>query len=161
MAGDVTPGDLTAALQRVADGQQDLGEVLVPRVYEVLRSIAAARMAQERPGHTLQATALVHEAYLRLLGNTHVAWTSWAHFYAAAAEAMRRILIDHARARKRAKRGGGRVPLPLNVADLASHNDREETLAVDEAIRRLEEQDARAAEIVRLRFYAGLRPTDS
>ena len=154
-AGEPSP-DLRTELADVAEGREDPGEVLVPQVYEILRSIAEAQMARERAGHTLQATALVHEAYLRLLGNAPVEWKSLGHFYAAAAEAMRRILIEHARAKGRLKRGGGRQRLPLSVADLASKEEPEQILAVDDAIRRLEESDAKAARIVKLRFFAGL-----
>jgi len=119
-------------------------------------------MAEERPGHTLQATALVHEAFARLAGEASPSgeslrtWDGRAHFFAAAVEAMRRILIEHARARGRSKRGGGAVRLPLSVVDLAEEANSEEILAVDEAIRRLEQRDARLARIVQLRFYAGL-----
>jgi RNA polymerase sigma factor (TIGR02999 family) len=129
---------------------------LLPLVYDHLKAIAGARMQSERSGHTLQATALVHEAWMRIAGGADVAWTDRAHFYSVAAEAMRRILIEHARARGRVKRGGGLQRQPLSVVDLATEADSGEILALDEAIGRLEEQDARAAKIVRLRFYAGL-----
>jgi RNA polymerase sigma factor (TIGR02999 family) len=131
-------------------------DALLPHVYEKLKEIAARRMAGERPGHTLQTTALVHEAYLKLVGREHLAWSSRAHFYAAAAEAMRRILVDHARGKGRAKRGGGRVRMPLDVVDLATREDMDDILSVDAAVRNLEEQDGRMGEIVKLRFYAGL-----
>ena len=126
--------------------------------------MAARRMAVERQDHTLDATALVHEAYLRLMGNTQAHGASRARFFYAAAEAMRRILIEHARAKNRMKRGGGRRR-DLNglegVADLVARSDPEEILAVDEAIRRLEGQNPQAANIVRLRFYAGLNPEET
>jgi RNA polymerase sigma factor (TIGR02999 family) len=133
-------------------------------VYDELRAIAHARMRAERAGHTLQSTELVHEAYVRLRGNAGEAWQSRRQFFAAAAEAMRRILIEHARARGRAKRGGDsegrpaiRVPLDLEeAAILADERDPEIILALDRAIDRLGERDDRAAQIVRLRFYAGL-----
>ncbi len=113
-------------------------------------------MAGERPDHTLQATALVHEAFLRLVGDREIPWTGRAHFYVAAAEAMRRILLDHAKARRRIKRGGGRAPLALaDVADLAARDSRE-VLMFDEAFRRLEDESPETAMIVRLRFFAGL-----
>lgn len=130
---------------------------LVGRVYEQLRAIAQRQLQNERPGHTLQATALVHEAYVRL-AEAGVAWSGPAAFYTAAAEAMRRILIEHARKRGRVKRGGGaaRVDLELgHVADL-SEADPERILALDDAFRRLEGADPRAASVVALRFYAGL-----
>ena len=131
-------------------------EKLLPLVYEQLRAVAQRAMADERPDHTLQATALVHEAFLRLVGDREVPWTGKAHFYVAAAEAMRRILLDHAKARRRIKRGGGRSPLALtDVADLAA-GDSHEMLMFDEAFRRLEDESPEAAAIVRLRFFAGL-----
>ena len=129
---------------------------LLPLVHERLRAIAAQRMAGERSGHTLQASALVNEAYLKLLGEDRLGWESKAHFYAAAAEAMRRILIDHARGKGRAKRGAGRIQLPLDVVELAARDNAAEILSVDEAIRRLEKQDERMGKIVKLRFFAGL-----
>ena len=113
-------------------------------------------MALERPGHTLQATALVHEAYLRLTGAKNFRFAGRVQFYHAAAEAMRRILIEHARARGRVKRGGGGRRVPVNLLDLAEEADREEILALDEAIRRLEEHTPEIAAVVRLRFFAGL-----
>jgi RNA polymerase sigma factor (TIGR02999 family) len=114
-------------------------------------------MRHERPGHSLQATALVHEAYARIAGNRPDGWTSPGQFYSAAAEAMRRILIDHARGRGRVKRGGGRRCVPLSVLDLAAEQDEEQIMAVDAALRRLEEQvDGDAAKVVQLRFFAGL-----
>lgn len=146
------PHDVTRFLRSSADDRTEL----LALVYDHLKRIAGARMRGERADHTLQATALVHEAWVRLAGGADVAWTDRAHFYAAAAEAMRRVLIEHARARGRVKRGGGLQRKPLDVVDLAVAADPDEILALDEAIGRLEEQDARAAEIVRLRFYAGL-----
>ena len=113
-------------------------------------------MAQEKPGQTLQATALVHEAYIRLVGSQERNWRGRTHFFATAAEAMRRILIEHARKRRRVKRGGDWRRAPANVVDLAVEQDFEEIVAVDDAIRRLEQEDAQAAKVVRLRFFAGL-----
>ena len=133
---------------------------LLPLVYDKLRAIAKKRMAQERSGHTLQATALVNEAYLKLVAQDDLGWESKAHFYAAAAESMRRILIDHARARGAQKRGGSAIRLPLDVLDLAAR-DASEILALDEAIQRLSENDPRAGDVVRLRFFAGLSPTEA
>ena len=129
---------------------------LLPLVYQSLKQLARQRMASERAGHTLQATALVHEAYLRLAGAKDVRWAGRAQFYHAAAEAMRRILVEHARSRGRIKRGGGAKRVPVNLLDLAEDGDREEILALDEAIRRLEEHTPEIAAVVRLRFYAGL-----
>ena len=131
-------------------------EKLLPLVYEQLRAVAQREMAGERPDHTLQATALVHEAFLRLVGDREISWTGKAHFYVAAAEAMRRILLDHAKARGRIKRGGDKPRLLLtDVADLAA-GDSHELLMFDEAFRRLEDESPEAAAVGRLRFFAGL-----
>ena len=135
-------------------GAVDIGELL-PLVHDQLRRLASRQLAGERRGHTLQPTALVNEAFLKLVQVDSDDWESKAHFFAAAAEAMRRILIDHARGRGRAKRGPGRRRLPLEVVELATQN-LEEILSVDQAVRRLEERDPRLAKVVKLRFYAGL-----
>jgi RNA polymerase sigma factor (TIGR02999 family) len=153
---DTASREVSRILRAAHEGQPVDTDALLPLVYDQLRAIAAKRMSDERPGHTLQATALVHEAYLKLVGREPLAWSGKAHFYGAAAEAMRRILIDHARGKGRAKRRGARVRLPHDVVDLARREDLAEILSVDEAVRRLEEQDPRMATIVRLRFYAGL-----
>lgn len=136
--------------------REDVVERLVPLVYDELRAMARAQLRNERPDHSLQATALVHEAYLRLLGDARPPWSDRRHFFTAAAEAMRRILIEHARSRSRQKRGGKRVQVDLSNIDLTSDQDLEELLALDDAFCRLERQDPRTAEIVRLRFFAGL-----
>ncbi len=148
--------DLTLLLQEAAAGNGDAAEKLLPLIYEQLRAIAQQRMSGERGGHTLQATALVHEAYLKLMGNADAAWASRAHFFHAAAQAMRRILIEHARQRGRLKRGGEFKRQSLERVDLAVEEDPESILALDAAICRLEEKDERAARIVKLRFFAGL-----
>ena len=149
---------VTRLLREVEAGKPHAAEALLPLVYDQLRELARHRMAEERTGHTLQATALVHEAYLRLVGDRPAGWAGRAHFFHAAAEAMRRILIEHARARGRVKRGGGaeRQRVPLSVIDLAAENDPAEILDLDEAICRLDEQSPDVAAVVRLRFYAGL-----
>jgi RNA polymerase sigma factor (TIGR02999 family) len=138
---------------------------LLTIVYEQLRRIAQQRMSEERPDHTLQATALVHEAYIRLLGQQPLPWSSRAHFFFSAGRAMQQILVEHARARGRAKRGGNAAGpaqrIPLNVVDLASQADSDEILALDEAFCRLEAQEPEAAAVVRLRFYAGLSGDDT
>jgi RNA polymerase sigma factor (TIGR02999 family) len=156
--------EITRLMSEAAQGGHLAGEELFSRVYEELRSMAAHRMAAERQDHTLDATALVHEAYLRMMGNIDVRWTNRAHFFYAAAEAMRRILVEHARGKNRLKRGGGRRR-DLNglegVADLVARSDPEEILAVDEAIGRLELENPEAAKVVRLRFYAGLSPDET
>ena len=129
---------------------------LFPLVYRELRMLARAQLRHERPDHTLQTTALVNEAYVRMLGGQEVPWSDRGHFFRTAAEAMRRILIEHARKRGRVKRGGDRVRVSLNGLDLGSGKDPDVVLALDEALRRLEEQDARVVDVVRLRFFAGL-----
>jgi len=148
--------DVTRLLDAAAAGNSKAAAELLPLVYDELRQLAAARMADEKPGQTLQATALVHEAYLRLTGDDEIAWENRAHFFGAAARAMQRILVEHARARGREKRVGGRQRQPLSVVDLAVDADLEQVLAVQSAVEKLEAQDPRLAEIVRLRFYAGL-----
>jgi RNA polymerase sigma factor (TIGR02999 family) len=139
-----------------AGGDQSAADRLLPLVYKQLRAAAQLQMAGERPGHTLEATALVHEAFLKLVGDRDLPWQNRRHFYVAAAEAMRQVLLDHARARGRQKRGGGRGRVPLSMADVAESWNLEETVSLDEALRRLESEDGRIAEVVRLRFYAGL-----
>lgn len=125
-------------------------------VYDELRALARSQLRRERPDHSLQATALVHEAYLRLARDGRAPWNDRRLFFVAAAEAMRRILIEHARKRGRAKRGGDPVRVELSSVDLAREEDLDQIVALDDAFRRLEIQDRRAADVVRLRFYAGL-----
>ncbi|MFG0282805.1 MAG: sigma-70 family RNA polymerase sigma factor [Phycisphaerales bacterium JB039] len=148
--------EVTRILQQI-DQRAGAAEELLPLVYDHLRAIAQRRMREERASHTLQATALVHEAFLKLVGGSDgPSWESRAHFFRVAAEAMRRILIDHARKRKSAKRGGGAAPIPISVVDLAAEHDPAQILALNEALESLEQEDARAAEVVKLRFFAGL-----
>jgi RNA polymerase sigma factor (TIGR02999 family) len=128
---------------------------LLPLVYDELRALARYRMARENVGHTLQATALVHEAYLRL-ESSGAKFANRAHFFSAAAEAMQRILVEYARSRGRIKRGGEMRRLPTSMLDLAAAPDSEQILSLDEAIGRLEKEAPQAAAVVRLRFYAGL-----
>jgi RNA polymerase sigma factor (TIGR02999 family) len=134
----------------------EASDVLFEDVYSELRSIARQRLAAERPDHTLQATALVHETYLRLMKRPGSGALDKGAFYAAAAQAMRRILIEHARRRGRAKRGGNWQRVPLDGLNLAEHADSGRIAALDDAIQRLEKLDPRAAEVVRLRYYVGL-----
>ena len=143
-------GDLKGADRR------EVFDRLLPLVYDELRGLARAKLRHEQQGHSLQATALVHEAYIRMLGADSPSWNDRGHFFRAAAEAMRRILIDHARKRVRVKRGGGRIQVTLRDVDVGTGLPLEDLLALDEAIQRLEGQDPRMAEIVRLRFFAGL-----
>ncbi len=149
---------ILAAIERRGAGAAN---ELLPLVYDQLRREAQRHMAGERSDHTLQATALVHEAYLRLVGDRRIPWKNRAHFYAAAAEAMRRILLDHAKARGREKRGGGRKRVPLSVADIAESWNFEETLSLDEALRRLMDRDPNIGRVVELRFFAGLSIDDT
>ena len=148
--------EVTKIIQAVRDGRQLASAELLPLVYTELRELAAIRLSSELPGQTLQATALVHEAYLRLLGSSEFAWENRGHFFAAAAEAMRRILIDHARARRRIKRGGDQKRLALKDIGAVEDMPPEELLALDEALKRLEAQDSTKAQLVKLRFFAGL-----
>ncbi|MCA9190111.1 MAG: sigma-70 family RNA polymerase sigma factor [Planctomycetales bacterium] len=151
-----TQSPITKLFENAAQGDQNASAELLPLVYNQLRAIAAHRMNLERPDHTLQPTALVHEAFLKLVGDRNKPWAGEAHFYAAAAEAMRQILLDHARGKLREKRGGKRQRQPLDLLEVANLEDSAEILALDEAICRLEQQEPEIGQIVRLRFYAGL-----
>lgn len=145
-----------AVLFNEAMSDKERLEVLLPVVYSELRSAAQAALAMERGDHTLQATELVHEVYMKLIGEREVPWANRSHFFAAAVEAMRRILIDHARARLAAKRGGDRSRTPLSMVDLAEFSDPADVLALDEAISRLEREEPEVAAVVGLRLFAGL-----
>ena len=148
---------VTRALHGIAQGNQAAEEELISLVYGQLRRIAQNRMSAERADHSLQATELVHEAYMRMAGGlSERDWNDRAHFYRSAAEAMRRILIDYARARGSAKRGGGQRRVVVDVLDLAQESDPEAILAMDDAVQRLEAEDEQLGQIVRFRFYAGL-----
>lgn len=153
---DLPENDVTHLLSQAASGDKRAADELLPLVYSQLRRLAQQRMAAENPGHTLQATALVHEAYVKLLGPRKIPWQNEAHFYKAAAESIRRILVDHARAKGAKKRSGGGKRVILNVVDLATEENSELVLPLDDALTRLEKEDPDTAEIVRLRFYAGL-----
>lgn len=149
--------DVTLMLEAIASGDEQAAKELLPIVYDELRRLAAARMAEEKEGLTLQPTALVHEAYLRLTGgDDEVQWSGRGHFFAAAAESMRRILIDNARRRKRLKRGGDLDRVDLDDVAAAVTAPGEDLLDVDEALQALAAEDAVKAEFVKLRFYAGL-----
>ncbi len=148
--------DITPILGKIDAGDPTAAEELLPLVYEALRKLAATKLAQEKPGQTLQATALVHEAYIRLVDvETVQRWDSRGHFFGAAAEAMRRILVDNARRREALKRGGSmeQVDMPELVAPAA--NGQLDVLALDDALRELESQDPQKARLVKLRFFAG------
>jgi RNA polymerase sigma factor (TIGR02999 family) len=147
--------DVTQILSAMSAGESQAAEALLEAVYDELRRLAARRLARESPGQTLEPTALVHEAYVRLVGSAE-RWENRGHFFAAAAEAMRRILIDRARAKKRLKRGGRAKRVDLKQVDLAYEMPADELIALDEALQRLQADDPTKAELVKLRFFAGL-----
>ncbi len=154
--------DVTRILSAIEDGDAQAAEQLLPLVYEELRKLAAAKMAQEKPGQTLQATALVHEAYLRLVDVDKAQhWDSRGHFFAAAAESMRRILVENVRRKNRTKRGGDLQRVELGEADLAVAAPDERVLAVDESLEKLAREDSQAADLVKLRFFAGFSVPDA
>jgi RNA polymerase sigma factor (TIGR02999 family) len=148
--------DVTQILSAIREGDRKAFDELLPLVYRELRRLAAQKLRHEAPGQTIQATALVHEVYLRLVGPNDRNWDSRGHFFAAAAEAMRRFLIDRARAKKRVKRGGEMQRLDLDQLDLTCPIPSEELLALDEALGRLRQRDPLKAELVQLRFFAGM-----
>lgn len=147
---------VTLILNAIEEGDTEAINALLPAVYEELRAMANQRLANERRGHTLQATALVHEAYLRLVGSKGQEWRSRTYFFGAAAEAMRRILIDEARRKKRLKRGGDRGRMELREGDLSIGDDSDDLIALDEALAQLADNDPTKAELVKLRYFAGL-----
>jgi RNA polymerase sigma factor (TIGR02999 family) len=148
--------DVTQILERVEKGDGKAAEELLPLVYEELRKLAAQKMAQEQPGHTLQPTALVHEAWLRLVGSANPKFEGRAHFFGAAAEAMRRILIESARRKSRLKRGGEWERIDLDQLQLATESDPITLLSVDQALDRLAKAHPEKAALVKLRFFGGL-----
>jgi RNA polymerase sigma factor (TIGR02999 family) len=149
--------DVTLLLSAIEQGDPHAADQLLPLVYDELRRLAAQKLAQERPGQTLQATALVHEAYLRLVGGEQAqAWNGRGHFFAAAAEAMRRILVGRARHKGRIRHGGGHRRVELLDAEVAAPTSDEQVLLLDEALTRLATARPQAAEVVKLRFFTGL-----
>lgn len=150
-----TPGEVTRLLMAMQDGQRDAEAQLLTLVYDELRRLAASYLRRERPDHTLQATALVHEAYLRLAGQD-VTWQNRSHFFGVAAQVMRRVLVDHARAHCADKRGGGGVKLSLEDVALMSDAETREMVDLDGALTRLEAIDPRQVRVIELRFFAGL-----
>ena len=153
---DVPSHDVTRLLARWKDGDEAALQQLVPIVHEELRRLARRQMAGEGPGHTLQPTALVNEAYLRLVNLKRMQWQNRAHFFAMAARLMRRILVDDARKRNAAKRGGSMMQVPLDQVENLVQNQAANVVAVDEALQKLEAIDVRQSQIVELRFFGGL-----
>ncbi len=153
---DDAPEQVTRLLEEIAEGRPRAADRLMPLVYTELRKLARDRLHRDPAGRSLQATALVHEVYVRLVGDRDYRWANRAHFFAAAAEAMRRIVIERARHRGRRKRGGGlrRVSLAEDAARVEPRSD--ELLALDEALSRLERKDAQMAHVVKLRYFVGL-----
>jgi RNA polymerase sigma-70 factor (ECF subfamily) len=150
------PHEITRLLIDWSNGSQDALEDLFPLVYEELRRLAHRYMNRERPGHTLQTTAVVHEAYLRLIDQKHVQWQNRAHFFAIAAQMMRRILITYAQSYGYAKRGGGALKVSLDEAAILSQARAGELIALDEALQSLAIIDVRRSQVVELRFFGGL-----
>jgi RNA polymerase sigma factor (TIGR02999 family) len=148
--------DVTRILNAIERGDAEATDQLLPLVYEELRLLAAQKLGQEAPGQTLQPTALVHEAYLRLVGDTEHGWKSRGHFFGAAAEAMRRILVETARRKRRIKHGGEARRIDLDKVDAPADQPSEDLLALDEALAKLSAQEPLKAELVKLRYFAGL-----
>jgi len=148
--------EITQVLQAIGRGEGKPSEDLLPLVYDELRKLAAARMANEQAGQTLQATALVHEAWLRLVADGDRTWQNRAHFFGAAAEAMRRILIENARRKSRIKHGGGQERVNVEDLELAETSPDEKVLLIDEALQELQARDPERAQIVVLKFFGGL-----
>ena len=148
--------DVTRILNAIEQGNHQATDELLPLVYEELRLLAAQKLSNESPGQTLQATALVNEVYLRLVGSETPTWQNRRHFFAAAAEAMRRILIDTARRKRTDKRGGGRLRIDLERIGPAIEGPSDDLIALDEALQKLEQKDKLKADLVKLRYFAGL-----
>src|SRR5271166_663893 len=155
------PGDVTRLLREFRDGDKEAEAKLITLIYGELRRLAAYYMRGERPGHSLQPTALVHEAYVRLAGIRGIDWQNRSHFFAVAAQLMRRILIDHARARRSNKRGGSWTEVTFDEAQRFSFSRPEQFIALDEALNRLAKLDVRQSQIVELRFFAGLSENET
>ena len=156
MDGDSESIDMAKVLRQAATGQPDALEELLPLVYEQLHSVAERLLRHESPAHTLQPTALVNEAYMRLARGTGVDWQGKTHFFAVGAKVMRRVLVDHARGKNRQKRGGEQCRIPLSDDLCVSNRHDEDVLAIEEALEKLEKLDPRQAKVVELRFYGGL-----
>ena len=150
--------DVTRILNAIEQGEEKAADKLLPLVYEELRILASQKLSHEQAGQTLQATALVHEAYIRLVGLDKQSWANKGHFFMAAAEAMRRVLIDYARQKKSLKRGGDRARIPLDHVDAAQNvlPQYDDLIDLDEALEKLSTQDRTKADLVKLRYFAGL-----
>ena len=148
--------EVTRILNAIQRGESHKAEALLPLVYDELRHLAAQMLSHEKPGQTLQATALVHEAWLRVAGNPGQTWDSQTHFFGAAAEAMRRILVENARRKAEARHGGNLIQTTLDTTGIAAPVPDEQLLAVDEALDALLQEDPEAAQLVKLRFFVGL-----
>ncbi len=157
----MTPSSLTEILSEARAGDKDALDRLVPVAYAELRRLADGYLRRERPDHTLQPTALVHEAYVRLVGQDQPDYRNRAHFFGVAAQLMRQILVDHARTRNAGKRGGGEAKIPLESVADASSTDPAVFLDLDDALRRLEQQDARKARVIEMRFFGGLNAEET
>lgn len=148
--------DVTRILNAIEQGDAQAADKLLPLVYDELRRLAAQKMSYERPGHTLEATALVHEAYIRLIGTDAQNWSGRTHFFAAAAEAMRRILIENARRKQRYKHGADYNRVDLNGSEITIEVPSTDLIALDEALTKLNEEEPDVAELVKMRYFAGL-----
>ncbi|MHC4083723.1 MAG: ECF-type sigma factor [Planctomycetota bacterium] len=148
--------DVTLILNAIEQGDEKAADKLLPLIYEELRLLAAQKMSQEKPGQTLQATALVHEAYLRLVDGEGQNWNSRGHFFKASAEAMRRILVEKARRKKAQKHGGGQAHISCDNIEIPSASQSDDIIALDEALTKLADQEPALAEVVELRYFAGL-----
>ena len=153
--------EFATLLTRVEEGDPSAASELLPQVYDALHALASRSMRHEPAGHTLQATALVSEAYVRLVGSQETGWNGRGHFYGAAAQAMRRILVERARRQRRIKHGGDRKRVPLADMDRAEDHDPTDMIALDEALAELESVDPRAANVVMMRYFAGLSNGDT
>ena len=152
----IAGGDVTRILEAVQQGDPNAADKLLPLVYEELRHLAAHKMANQAPGHTLQPTALVHEAWLRLIGNQEAQFAGRAHFFAAAAEAMRHILIDSARRKRAVRHGGAQVRVDIQNVEIAAPADDEELLAIHEVLDKLATEEPQKAELAKLRYFVGM-----
>ena len=160
-APNTPDNQVTRVLERVRSGELSAAGELLPLVYDELRRLAASKMAHERPDQTLQPTALVHEAWLRLVGNEKQKWNGRAHFFGAAAEAMRRILIENARRKAAARHGGGEARLDINQIEIATTAPDDELLAVSDALEKFALYNSQMAELVKLRYFVGLTAEDA